>query len=731
MLVPNSPGLARQQAYRIALAGNPNTGKTTTFNNITGARHKVANWPGVTVEKLEGHRTYKDRSLHIVDLPGTYSLTAYSLEEVIARNFILEEKPDVIIQIVDAVNIERNLYLFTQLRELGVKIVIALNIWDEAQSAGFRFKLKELSELLGAPIVPTVGRLNKNTDELLDCALSVIEEGFPPKYNPIDYGLELNQEILSLSRLLQDYDHEPDHARWMAIKLLENDMEARTSLENLPDLKKIEAQIDRSQKCIESFYHEDAETIIAERRYGFIHGACRETVYFPAHKEMNFTEVIDSILTNRVLGFPIFIFFIWALFQTAFTVGAYPMSGIDAAVGWSQDLIANLLHDGPLRDLLVNGVVGGVGSVIIFLPNILILFFGISIMEDTGYMARAAFLMDRVMRSIGLHGKSFIPMVMGFGCNVPAIMATRTLENPRDRIIVSLVNPLMSCSARLPVYILFAGAFFSESASGNILLSIYLLGILLAMGLAKLFSKSFFRGDPTPFVLELPPYRIPTWKSLFFHVWDRGSVYLKKMGGVILISSIIIWYLGEYPRTVSYSQPYQEQIQQIQDRYDPLIRETSDVSTRRDQLRQEMDQKIALIDMARTAEEQKNAYIGQIGALIEPIMEPLGFDWRMSVSLVTGIVAKEIVVSSLGVLHQAGDNEGLQKALRESGLTPLAAYGYMIFVLIYTPCLVTIITIKRETGSWKWMWLVIGYEFVLAWLLAFIIYQGGTLLGFG
>lgn len=734
--VPPDMTVKPLKKIRVALAGNPNTGKTSIFNNITGARHKVANWAGVTVEKKEGSRLYKGARLELIDLPGTYSLTAYSMEEIIARNYVIEEKPDVVVQVIDATNLERNLYLFTQLLELKTPIVLALNMWDEALERGDKIDVEALSKCFGVPVVPTVGRLNQNTEALLDAVLAVARDHPNHHQVSVDYGLELNDEIRKVEQTVSEALGTENGAHWWAIKLLENDPEVMVAVENFSNAKEIKQQLESSQQRIAAYYKTDPEALFAERRYGFIKGACLETIKYTPARTLGLSERVDKLLTNRVLGFPIFIFFIWLLFQATFTLGQYPMDWIDAMVGTTSGMIDRLIGPGILNDLLVNGILNGVGSVIIFLPNILILYFGIALMEDTGYMARAAFLMDRVMQSLGLHGKSFIPLIMGFGCNVPAIMATRTLENRRDRILTTLINPLMSCNARLTVYILFAGTFFAETVAGNIVFSIYALGVLLAMGLGKLFSKTILTGESAPFVMELPPYRIPTMKSLFYHMWDRGVIYLKKMGGVILVASIIIWFLGAFPKAEYVSTEYEAQVSDLTISYQREIATVPANSTRAAALEENLAQELAAIEHEQAIAAQKNTYIGRIGTFIEPVMAPLGFDWRMSVSLVTGFVAKEVVVSTLGVLYQIGEdvtehNTGLREALRQSGLTPLIAYAYMVFVLIYTPCLVTLIAIKRETGSWGWMWFSVVYELVLAWVLAFLVYRVGLFFSLG
>lgn len=718
----------------IALTGNPNSGKTTIFNNLTGARQKVGNWPGVTVEKKEGTVWFKGQRIKVVDLPGTYSLTAYSVEERVARDFILKSRPDVVVDILDASNLERNLYLATQLIEMGVPLILVLNMADVVKERGIDIDEKLLSQLLGVPIVFTVGKMNQGTQELLATIVAVTtEKKESSKKIYVTYGREIEEELEKISNIILEKRPEigSHYARWLSVKLLENDPLARKEVSSWSsDSADLVTCIDISRKHLEEIYQEDPEILLTEQRYGFIQGACREVVKTSTQQKIDISQKIDLVLTNKLFGFPIFIFFIWAIFQLTFSVGDYPMNWIDIAMGYLQHVVSNHLPVGLMKDLVVNGILAGVGSVIIFLPNILILFFCIALLEDTGYMARAAFLMDRIMHWIGLHGKSFIPMLIGFGCNVPAIMATRTLESERDRILTILINPFMSCSARLPVYVLIAGAFFGRRG-GTVIFSIYLLGIVLAILSGQLFSKTILKGMSMPFVMELPPYRVPTMKSLTIHMWDRAVVFLKKIGGVILIGSIVIWVLGTFPQNTSLIRKYERKRAQIETFYKEKI---MGIHSKADQakIRQKFSDTLARVEREENSEKMASTYLGRIGHIMEPIMKPLGFDWRIGVSLLTGFVAKEVVISTMGVLYSSNikgqsDKYSIQNALKKTGLTPIKAYAFMAFVLVYTPCLATVATIRREIGA-KWMLFSVGYSVALAWLLAWVISNGSQLL---
>lgn len=716
----------------IALAGNPNSGKTTIFNNITGTRQKVGNWPGVTVSKKEGHVHKFGYDLKIVDLPGTYSLTPFSIEEIIARNYILDECPDVVIDIIDSSNLERSLYLATQLRELDCKVLFALNMEDVARSRGIKIDAQKLMELLDVPVVFTVGNKNEGTDILLKKAIELASSGLElPKRRRVKYSKDIEAAIATLQQSLQDKLPRsfPYNIRWTAIKLFEDDKIIKERIcQKVPDhCQTILADAQLLRKNLANRYDDDPEIVMTGERYGFISGIIKEVLTTSAKQRIDLSRNIDLFLTNRFLGFPIFVFFIWAMFQLTFSLGAYPTDWIDWGVNRIGVFFTALLPDSLFKDLIVNGIIAGVGSVIIFLPNILILFLCIAIFEDTGYMARAAFLMDKIMHLIGLHGKSFIPMLMGFGCNVPAIMAARTLESEKDRILTILITPFMSCSARLPVYIILAGAFFADNA-GTVIFSIYLIGIMLSIITGRIFRSTLLKGADAPFVMELPPYRAPMLKSLLIHMWDRSKMFLRKMGGIILIGSVVVWALSAFPRDISYSIDYPAQIQTLKTSYSNKINIAT--ATEKKQLLQEQDAALAKLFKAKKAEQAERSFMGRIGKVFEPVFAPLGISWRGSVALLTGFIAKEIVVSTMGILYVAGDEpEALQNALSASGMTPLAAFAMMVFVLLYVPCLATVEAIRRETGSVKWMMVSIIYSTLLAWVMAFVVYQGGRLIG--
>jgi ferrous iron transport protein B len=722
----------------VALAGNPNSGKSTIFNNLTGTRQKTGNWPGVTVEKKEGRLIADGYELTIVDLPGTYSLTAYSIEEIVARNFILDEKPDVVVDIIDASNLERNLYLATQLRELDTKVIYVLNMADVARQRGVKIHGDKLSELLDVPVVFTVGNKNEGTDQLLKAIISMAETDVElPRTRRVYYGKDIEKAITEFAEFIEDKigGKPPHNVRWIAVKLLEKDkiVQERVLQAASPEGEAILCEAEEKRARLREFFDEEPEIVMTDHRYGFIAGIIKEVLKTVSGRRVDVSRQIDQVLTNRVLGLPIFVFFIWAMFQFTFSLGTYPMDWIDAGVGWLGGAIAGLLPEGLLQDLIVNGMIAGVGSVIIFLPNILILFFCIALFEDTGYMARAAFLMDKVMHLIGLHGKSFIPLLMGFGCNAPAIMATRTLESEKDRILTILINPLMSCSARLPVYILLAGTFFGAKA-GNAIFSIYALGIVLAILVGRLFRSTVLRGEVAPFVMELPPYRVPMLKGLLIHMWERSKIFLKKMGGIILIGSVVVWFLSAFPQDVQFSKDYGAEIAAIHTTYPAPVAPFEGDGV--EELTKERDKAVSALQAQMAKERVEESYMGHLGKALAPVFAPIGMDWRGSVAVISGFVAKEIVVSTMGVLYAAGAdgterNEALKGALKKSGMTALAAYAMMVFVLIYVPCLATVAVIRRETNSWKWTFFSIGYSTVLAWLVAFLIYQGGRIIGLG
>ncbi len=682
-----------QADVTIALAGNPNSGKTTVFNAITGARQHVGNYPGVTVEKKEGLRQIGEVLVHVVDLPGTYSLTAYSLEEVVARNFVIQEQPDVVVDVVDASNLERNLYLTTQFIELGVPVVVALNMVDVAEARGREIDVELLSALLGVPVVPTVASKSEGVEELLNTAIEVAREGRRPT-REVRYGRELEEHITQIAELIDGAGGiAPLPSRWVAIKLLEDDDEVREVVEaRFDDSDELLNLTERVRAHLEQVVGDDAELALADRRYGFINGACAEAVKSTAREAIDWSEMIDSVVTNRVLGIPMFLLLMWALFELVFRLGAPPMEWLQSGFGWLGAQVAAVMPDGPLESLIVDGIIGGVGGVLVFVPQILLLFLAISLLEDSGYMSRAAFVVDKLMHHIGLHGKSFIPMLIGFGCTVPAIMATRTLESRRDRLTTMLVTPLMSCGARLPVYVLLAGAFFAPQVAGKVIFAIYLLGVILAVLMAKLFRSTILRGPMTPFVMELPPYRMPTLKGTLLHMWERAWCYIRKAGTVILAASVIIWALLTYPKPPADADP-------------------------------------SVPPVAYTV-------AGRIGKAIEPALAPLGFDWKIGISLSAGLAAKEVVVATLATTYSMEDGAGGSAALKEAlqrdpVFTPLVAVALMVFVLLYIPCVASMAVLWRESGSWKWVAFTVFYTTALAWLMSFLVYQGGRALGLG
>lgn len=741
--------LKKRKEITIALVGNPNCGKTTLFNIASGGKEHVGNYGGVTVDAKEGYFSQDGYRFRIVDLPGTYSISAYSPEEKYVRNYLASETPDVVINVVDASNLERNLYLTTQLIDMRQHTIVALNMYDELQKSGDKLDYKSLGEKLGIPFVPTIAKTGFGLIQLFRSAIKMYESNYfisdegvliqsikddklldeyhhkvkiehkhdvkrtpsdlviknpengfvRSKHIRINYGFEIESSIKRLRKILvaENYHLQASYCfRYLSISLLQNDKEIADLIANEKNGDKIlrvrDAEVSRLQETLGC----DVETAVSDSKYAFIAKLLSETFSKNNKKPRNpLTTKIDRILLSRFWGYPIFILFMYLMFQATFSLGEYPMRWIESGVAWLSEWVGGHMAAGPLRDLLVDGVLGGVGSVIVFLPNILILYFFISLMEDTGYMARAAFIMDKLMSKMGLHGKSFIPLIMGFGCNVPAIMSTRTIENRNSRIITILINPLMSCSARLPVYLLLAGTFFPKNA-GLVLFGVYATGIILAILIARLFKKFLFRKDDVPFVMELPPYRVPTLKAIWNHTWDKGYQYLKKMGTIILVGSIVIWFLGYYPR------PKEE-----------------------------------VITAEQHTEQLENSYIGKIGHAVEPVIKPLGFDWKIGVSLLSGVAAKEIVVSTLGVIYAGNPEEDvkslsgqLKSAVWADGskvYTPGVALGFMLFVLIYFPCLATIVAIKNETGEWKWALFAVAYSLVLAWVVAYLVRLATTL----
>lgn len=689
------------KTINIALVGNPNCGKTSLFNIASGAHEHVGNYSGVTVDAKKGFFEYKGYHFNIYDLPGTYSLSAYSPEELYVRRYLKDETPDVLVNVVVASNLERNLYLTTELIDMDYRMVIALNMFDELEQSGGKIDYKYLGNMIGVPIVPTVSRSGKGVNQLFDTVIDVYEgRNESVRHVHVNLGNVIENGITPLKNLLkQDPTCTREFSpRYLAIKTLEGDAEVKKILEgadSYPELMKLR---DQEVKEIEATLNEDIESAIANEKYGFISGALAET-YTPGDKEeARSTRIIDSFVTNKLFGFPIFILLMWLMFEATFSLGAYPMEWIESFVAWLSGLVGTYMPAGPLKDLLIDGVLGGVGGVIVFLPNILILYLFISFMEDSGYMARAAFIMDKIMHKIGLHGKSFIPLVMGFGCNVPAIMATRTIESRSSRLITILIDPFISCSARIPIYILLVGTFFPRYAS-LVFVGLYVLGIVVAVVTAKLMRRFLFKVDETPFVMELPPYRMPTAKATIRHMWSKAEQYLRKMGGVILVASVIIWFLSYFPRP---AESYEREL------------------TPHEQM-----------------EQQSNSYLGKIGQALTPLVEPLGFNWKVTTSLLSGTAAKELVVSTLGVLYSENDSdETLTLSQRISqpnpatgtpDFTPLVALTFMVFVLLYFPCIASVVAVIKESGSWKWGAFTVIYNTCVAWIVAFIVYQIGSL----
>jgi ferrous iron transport protein B len=720
----NRSWIEHTKQIQIALVGNPNSGKTTLFNFSSGSREKVGNYAGVTVDSSEARYAQNGYTFSIVDLPGTYSLKSYSPEEIYLRNFIFDNKPDIIVNIIDASNLERNLYLTTQLIDMGVQMVIALNMYDELEKKGDRIDHVSLGKLLGVPVVPTVSSKGRGIHQLFDKIIEVYENREPDvRHVHINYGTEIENSLCAIQSRIKIAENaaftDIVSSRYLAIELLENDREYSQAIERCINSSEIIEVAKKEYSRLEKLFSETVETVITDVRYGFISGALKETLKVNKTDRLRKTKLIDKYLTDRYLGIPIFVFFMWLTFFTTFELGGYPKQWMEVLIGKFTDLVTYILPAGIVRDFIVEGVIGGVGGVIVFLPNIMILFLFISFMEDTGYMARAVFIMDKIMHKIGLHGKSFIPLFMGFGCNVPAIMATRIIESRRDRLITMLITPFMSCSARLPVYILFISAFFAKN-QGTMLFLLYALGMFFAVISALLLKKLFFKSPDIPFVMELPPYRIPTGRSIFRHVWFRTGLYIRKIGGVILLASVVIWVLSNFPRTKA--PDISGEVARIE-----KLKIPENVKT----------QTLNKLNLEHKAEQQSKSFIGIIGRTIEPVMGPLGFDWRLSVSLISGVAAKEVVVSTLGVLFQTDDNYGnstlvqkIQTQRDKDGnilFTPLVAFSFMLFILTYFPCIGVVAAIKRESGSWKWAAFIVLYTTGIAWLLSFTVYQVGSL----
>ena len=733
-----------RRTIRVALVGNPNSGKTTLFNNASGSREHVGNYCGVTICAKEARFTHGGYVFNITDLPGTYSITAYTPEELFVREHLIGERPDVVINVIDASNLERNLYLTTQLIDMGHTVVVAFTMSDELARKGDRFDHDMLGKMLGIPFVPTVGPTGEGVDALFDTVAAVFEgRERTVRRVSINYGPDIESAIASLERGIDGAGSVPFSARFAAIKLLEKDGDMTERVAGLPEGERIAAEAERLVGELEAALKEDSQTLMSDARYGFIAGALRETLQ-RARRSVSTSSRIDRFLTHQVLGFPIFLFFMWATFQLTFTLGQYPMDWIEVGVKSLSLLVRTAMPPGLLRELITDGIIAGVGGVIVFLPNILILFFMISLMEDTGYMSRAAFIMDRLMHAIGLHGKSFIPLMMGFGCNVPAVMATRTLESRKDRILTMMIIPFMSCSARLPVFVLLIGAFFAAYA-GTILFLLYLTGVLVAVLSALLMKRLIFRSVEAPFVMELPPYRSPRLRNTLRHMWGRALEYLKKIGGIVLVAAILIWALGRFPYSEEQEAAHEARITAVTRHYDAAAARLKPGDAAGLNLnRARMADETRLLEHERDRARLEGSVIGRAGRLLEPVVAPLGFDWKMGVSILSGLAAKEITVSTLGVLYHpdragAAGGSGIAKALQEqryeagprAGLPvfdPLVALGYMVFILLYVPCIATLAAIKKESGSWKWPILSAFYSTAVAWLAAFLVRQAGLLL---
>lgn len=730
---------------RIALVGNPNSGKTTLYNRLSRSNERVANYSGVTVGIKETVFSYRGYEITFTDLPGTYSLSAYSEDEVLVRDYLSNTQPDIVVNVVDAGNPERHMYLTTQLIDMGVQVIMALNMYDDLRYRGDKLDISTLGRLIGVPIVPTIGRHGKGIYRLLSRIIKVYEDSEPViRHTHINYGKELEQSINRIESELEQFSEvlEGQHLRYYAVRMLERDDYCMHKLARYEEFEDVRPVITEEITRLDQLFREDVETLISNARYAFIAGALRET-YRKGKRDraLSRSQKIDKVLTHKYFGFLIFMLILFGMFHATFSIGQYPMNWIEAGVDWLGRNLSALLPDGILHDFVIDGVIGGVGGVIVFLPNILILFFIISLMEDTGYMARTAFIMDRVMHIFGLHGKSFIPLVMGFGCNVPAIMATRMLENKRDRLLTMLIIPFMSCSARLPVYILIAGAVFPGQA-GNVIFLMYIIGILFSIVMAMVFKTSLFRKSEAPFVMELPPYRAPGMRMVLKHMWLKGAIYLKKMGGVILVASVIIWALGYFPREVEMSRDYGQLISEKRAQLEQVDGSGQETTGMQESDSAILSEEIRDLETARMNEQQAGSFIGIIGHAIEPVIRPLGFDWKMGVSLLAGFSAKEVVVSTMGVLYQVSESEentvSLQEKLRneeytsgerkgEKVYTPLAGFSFLIFVLLYLPCVSVIATVGRESGSWKWSAFVVFYTTFLAWFASFCVYQIGSL----
>lgn len=708
--------MKKKNEILVALAGNPNSGKTSLFNKLVGANQKVGNWSGVTVEKYEGFTKHRGHKIKIVDLPGTYSLTTYSPEEIIARHFLVEQVPDVVINVVDASNIARNLYLTTQLIDIQANLIVALNMYDEIETQKTTINIDHLEQLLGTHLIPTSAVNGKGINSLLDHIVDLYTGKIQIKKNKLNFSEFIEQYIEQLTETLRRDEELSSryYPRWMAIKLLVNDKDVYRLVRDNPIWIKVNSILqDAISKC-KSEFDTDPEMMLKEERHAFIRGAIKETVQYSPRVKKTPTEIIDSILINRITGLPIFAFLMWLIFQLTFTIGDVPKRWIESSFVWLGQMALQFIPPGITQSIIIDGIIAGVGGVLIYLPNIMILFLALAFLEGTGYMSRAAFVIDKVMHKVGLHGKSFIPMITGFGCSVPAFMATRTLKNESDRITTLLIIPFMSCGAKFPVYVLIAGTFFPESMAGNILFGIYLFGVLIALISAKLLKKVFFHDESEPFVMELPPYRMPTLKILLFQMWFKASLYLRKAGTIILFAAILIWVVGNFPRSVDVQKYYEDRYHEIKNDYGLSINKRAELFS---ELRSQ-----------EAADQIEYSIAGRLGKFIEPAVQPLGFDWKLGISLITGIAAKEIIISTMGTLYALDDgtnNSGMlsEKLLSNSKYNQAVALSFMVFVLLYIPCFASSIVFHKEAGRWKWTLLYIFYTMSAAWIMSFLTYN--------
>jgi ferrous iron transport protein B len=735
----------RKKEINVALIGNPNSGKTTLFNYASKSKERVANYAGVTVEAKTATFKLDDYIFNLTDLPGTYSITSYSPEELFVRNHLFSDVPDIVLNVIDSSNLERNLYLTTQIIDMDMRVVIALNMYDELQVKGDKFDYQSLSKMIGIPIVPTIGSKGMGIEELFRRIIDVYEEKDPDvRHIHVNYGSEIENAIKQIQQLINIEDNKDIvniiSPRYLAIKLLENDKEEIRRISECNNAEVILKTARFHSKQISVTFKDETETVITDAKYGFIEGALKETYKKNKQKRKTKSLNIDSILTNKYSSYPIFLAIMWLIFEATFVLGKYPMEWIENLMIFSGNFIHSNLNDSFLRDLLVDGIIGGVGGVIVFLPNILILFFFLSLLETTGYMARVAFIVDKLMHRVGLHGRSFIPLLMGFGCNVPAIMATRTIENRSDRLVTMMIIPFMSCSARYPVYILLISAFFS-AYQGTLLFGIYLLGIFFAGFLAWFFKKTLFKVQELPFVMELPPYRVPTARAIFKQTWFKAVQYLKKMGTIILFASIAIWALGYFPKGKHIDEKYDQEIRSINQELEKKLIAAED--SEKEFIIRENNTIVRTLELEKSRLKNENSFIGRIGLFIEPVIKPLGFDWRMGVSLLAGAAAKEIIISTMGVLYETDfevngqqtlpeklSGKGEQTMNKSAAMTPLSAFSFMIFILIYFPCIAVFAAIKKESGQWKWPLFTTFYTTFLAYLVSLIVFQAGSMLGF-